>query len=117
MRRRQFNRLAQVAQRLCQRLIGQAVHQVEVEAAQPQTARQARGAFGLFRPVDAPKTLELAVAKALYPDRNAINARPLVLDEAVSFDCPRVGFHGDFCIRGQRQTRANAVQQSLHRRA
>ncbi|MOA60430.1 hypothetical protein D3C78_1853150 [compost metagenome] len=56
MRRVQGNRLAQIVQRLFQRLVRQAVHQIEVKAAQAETGGQMRCAFGLFRAVYAPQT-------------------------------------------------------------
>ncbi len=57
VRRVQLNGLAQIVQRFVQRLIRQAVHQVEVKAAQAQPGCQMCGALCFTRAMNAPQTL------------------------------------------------------------
>ena len=76
-----------------------------------------RGALSLFRPVNTPQPLQLAVAEALHADGDAVHPRALILHKAVCFDGARVGFHGDFRVARQIQARTHAVEQGLHRRA
>ncbi len=54
VRRIESDSLAQIVQRLFQRLIRQAVHQIEVAAAQAEAGCQRCRTLGLFRAVDAP---------------------------------------------------------------
>ena len=117
MRGIQRNGLAQIVQRLFQRLIRQAVHQIQVKAAQAQAGRQVCRALRLFRAVNTPQALQLRLAKALHADGDAVHARALVVDKTVGFNGAGVGFHRNFSIRCQVQARAHAVQQRLHRRA
>ncbi len=117
MRRIQFNRLTQIVQRFFERLIRQAMHQVEVKAAQPKPRCQVCRAFCLFRAVDTPQTLQLWLAKALHADRDTVHARTLILDKTVGLNGTGVGFHRNFSIHCQVQACAHAIQQRLHRRA
>ena len=69
VRRLQRNGLAQIAQGIVQRLIGQTVHQVEVEVIEPGLPRHARRTHGFVTVVDAAKGLKLLLLKALDTDR------------------------------------------------
>ncbi|SVK46189.1 Uncharacterised protein [Acinetobacter baumannii] len=114
VRRIEGDSLAQIVQRLFQRLIRQAVHQIEVEAAQAKIGRQRRRTFGFFRAVDAPQTVQLLGAEALHPDGDAVDAGALVAAEAIGLHGAGIGFHGDFGVVGDANARPHAVQQGLH---
>jgi hypothetical protein len=74
VRRRQFDGLAQVAQRIVQRLVRQAVHQVHVEVVEAGRAGHAGGAHRFVAVVDAPEGLKLGWLEALDADRQAVDA-------------------------------------------
>ena len=60
--------------------------------------------------MNAPQTLQLLLAKALYADGDAINAGALILHEAIRFHGAGVGFHRDFGSGRQRKSRAYAIE-------
>ena len=116
VRRVELDGLAQIVQRFIQRLVRQAVHQVEVEAAQTEAGGQMRRAFRLGRAVNTSQTLQLCLAKALHADGDPVDPRALILDKAIGLHGAGVGLHGDLGICCQRQAGANAVEQGPHRR-
>ena len=93
------------------------MHQVEVKAAQRQRLCQFCGADGLFRTMNTAQTLQLLRTETLYTNRNTVDTGTLISAEPVSFHGARIGFHGHFRIRGERQTRPHAIHQHLHRTA
>ncbi|MCY1411947.1 hypothetical protein D9M71_273430 [compost metagenome] len=112
MRRAQRDGLAQVAQGVVQRLVGQAVHQVEVEVVEPGIARHVGGANGLVTVVDAAQGFELGLLEALDADRQAIDAQLPVGFELLLLERSGVGFQGDLDVPGKRDALLHTHQQA-----
>ncbi|MNZ83191.1 hypothetical protein D3C78_1019130 [compost metagenome] len=111
MRRAQRDGLAQVAQGVVQRLVGQAVHQVEVEVVEPGIARHVGGANRFVTVVNAPQGLKLGLLEALDADRQAIDAQLPVGLELLLLERPGIGLEGDFDIAGKRDALLHTLQQ------
>ncbi|CRM80693.1 hypothetical protein [Pseudomonas sp. 22 E 5] len=104
--------LAQVAQGIVQRLIGQAVHQVQVEVIEPGLAGHTSGAHSLIAIMDAAQRLKLLLLEALDANGQAIDPQLAVRHELLLFEGAGVGFQGDFDIACKRNTGLHALEQA-----
>ena len=78
MRRTLADGGTQVEQGVLDALLGQAVHQVEVEIVEAGGARHIGSADCLVAIVDAPQRLELGFLKTLHADGQAIDAEAAI---------------------------------------
>ncbi|MCY1439663.1 hypothetical protein D9M71_559080 [compost metagenome] len=108
--RPQIDGLAQVTQRVVQRLVGQAVHQVHVEIVETGRARHVGGPNRFVAIMDAPQCLQLGWLEALHADRKTVDTGLPVGLELVLLEGARVGFEGDLDVWRERNTLLYATQ-------
>ncbi|MNZ88507.1 hypothetical protein D3C78_1074020 [compost metagenome] len=111
MGRVQGDGLAQVAQGVLQGLVGQAMHQVQVEVVEPGLTGHAGGTYRFIAVVDSSQGLEFLLLETLDTDRQAIDAQRPIGDELLLFEGARVGFQGNFDIAGERDALLHAFEQ------
>ncbi len=104
--------LAQIAQGIVQRLIGQTVHQVQVEVIEPCLSRHARRTHGFVTVVDAAEGLKLFLLKALDTDRQPIDPQLAIGDKLLLLEGARIRLKGDFDVGGERDALFDALQQT-----
>ena len=112
MSRLQCDGLTQVVQGIVQGLIGQAVHQVQVEVVETCLAGHVGGAYRFIAVVDPAQRLELFFLKALDADRQAVDAQSAVGDELLLLEGSGVGFEGDFDVAGKRNALLHTFEQA-----
>ena len=101
---------AQVEQGVLDALLGQAVHQVEVEIVEAGSAGHVGGANGLVAIVDAPQRLEFGFLEALHADGQTVDAEASVGAELGLLEGAGVGFQGDFDITGKADASFHAFE-------
>ncbi|MNE22705.1 hypothetical protein D3C80_1159270 [compost metagenome] len=112
MRRFQVDGLAQVVQGVVQSLIGQAVHQVQVEVVETGLTRHIGGAHRFVAGMNPTQRRQLGFLEALDSDRQAIDAQLPVGHELLLFECTGVGFQSDFDVGGERNALLHALKQA-----
>ncbi len=89
--RRELDRRRKVGLRLHQGLLGQAVHEIEVDVVEVGAGDLDRAAR-LMVIVNATERLEMPRVEALYADRQAIDAQSPKRGELVRFEGAGIGF-------------------------
>ena len=115
VRRREGPGLRQVRTQLGQRLLGQRIHQVQVEGLE-QLGGGLGGGTGLGSVVHPSQCLQLGVREALDAQRQAVDARSPVIGEACPLEGTRVGLHRHLGIGDDGQPGPQAGQQPVNGR-
>ena len=114
--RRQTNRLLQVGQGGGHGLVGQAVHQIDVEALEAGLGHPTGGVAGLVRAVDAAKARQLLGVERLCAQGDARDARSSISVEVVMLDGAGIRFQRDFRWR-RRQRVENRPERARRKEA
>src|SRR5262245_41009476 len=93
--RPQANGGTNVVERRGHRLLGQSVHQVDIEILEPGSVQLLSRLISLARRVNASEPLEMLIVEALCPQRNSIDARRTIFREPSAFDGPRICLERD----------------------
>ena len=97
------------------RLLGQRIHQVQVEIRDRGGAQLGDRHADLLGSVDAAEDREPPGVEGLRPQRHTVDARRGVALEAAMLDRARVGLHGDLDIRSHGQPGSDAGEQGADR--
>ena len=92
-------------------MLGQRIHQVEVEVIETGSARRLRRAQGFGTTVNTAERFQFFVIEALDADGEPIyagGAKPL---ESTKVYRAGIGLKCNFCVRGERHARTDAGQQ------
>ena len=115
VRRRERQGLRQVCAQLGQRLLGQRIHQVQVEGLEQLGGCLGRRT-GLSPVMHAPQRLQLGVREALDAQRQAVDARSPVIGKARPLEGARVGLHRHLGIGNEGQPGPQTGQQPVNGR-
>ena len=99
MLRRQRDSLLEGRLPAAERLFGQAVYEVEVDALEPGLTRPVIGLFRLVGGMDAVEHRQLVVVEGLDAEGDAVHAGGEQATQVVAVDCARVRLERDLCLR------------------
>lgn len=115
VRRLQGEGAFQIVLGLRQRLLGQRVHQVDVEVVVAGVLRQLDRALGFGAVMDAPQALQGGVVETLHAEAQPVDPGRTVPVETPVLGGPGIGFQGDFQIGRKAQARGGGLQEAIDR--
>ena len=108
---------AQIVFRLGRRLLGQGVHQVEVDVVEPGGPRPSQGLSRFIGPVNAAEGFQVSGIEALHADGQAVDAGLSIPGKIFRVGGAGIGLERDFNIGGEAQPLAHTIEHARDRRA
>ncbi len=106
-----IKRLLEVGERAAERLPGQAVHEVDVDALEAGGTRHFHRPVRAAGIVDTADTLQCRVVEALNPDGQAIDTGVAIAGETLRLGTARIGFQRDLTTLRELGARADPLEE------